>query len=67
MNEAYKSGATLATAMAAKLGTHEGSEGHPINFERSGDYHRMVRWYASVTYRQAFCEGYRDRWKELTG
>ncbi len=40
MSDAYKDGYLLAAGMAAKVGKHDGSEGHPINFERSGDYHR---------------------------
>ena len=39
MSEAYKDGYLLAAVMAAKVGKHEGSEGHPVNFERSGAYH----------------------------
>ena len=63
MSEAYKDGYLLAAAMAAKVGKHEGSEGHPINFERSGDYHRYMSKYVFDAYRREFARGYREGWK----
>ncbi len=62
--DAHKDGHLLATAIASKLGTHEGSEGHPINFERSGEYHRYLARYVFDEYRVKFAEGYRDGWRE---
>ena len=64
MNEAFKDGSLLAAAMAAKVGKHEGSEGHPINFERSGDYHRYMGKYVFEAFRREFAKGYREGWKE---
>ena len=55
-------GSAWAKTMAAKLGTHEGSEGHPVNFERSGEWHKLVQRFASESYRRAFIEGYRTAW-----
>jgi len=60
----YKDGHLLATTIAAKLGRHEGSEGHPINFERSGEYHRYLKRYVFDAFREQFAQGYRDGWKE---
>ena len=64
----YKDGHLLAITIAAKLGRHEGSEGHPVNFERSGEYHRYLKRYVFDAFREQFAQGYRDGWKEgLTG
>ena len=59
----YQDGRLLAVTLAAKLGTHEGSEGHPINFERSGEYHRYMKRYVFSDFRRQFAEGYRAGWK----
>ncbi len=57
-------GILLATSIAGKMGKHEGSEGHPINFERSGEYHRYMERYVFEDHRRQFAQGYRDGWKE---
>lgn len=59
----HADGHLLATTIAAKLGVHEGSEGHPINFERSGEYHRYLSRYVFDEFRRQFTQGYRDGWK----
>jgi hypothetical protein len=64
MSEAYKDGYLLAAAMAAKVGKHDGSEGHPINFERSGDYHRYMSKFVFEAHRADFASGYRDGWSD---
>jgi len=64
MSDAYKDGYLLAAGMAAKVGKHDGSEGHPINFERSGDYHRYMRKYVFDDHKDDFAKGYRHGWKE---
>lgn len=63
----HADGRALASALAAKLGTHEGSEGHPINFERSGEYHRYLSRYVFSDFRVQFADGYREGWKLACG
>ncbi len=60
----HADGHLLATAISAKLGKHEGSPGHPINFERSGEYHRYMKRYVFQAHREQFAQGYRDGWKD---
>ncbi len=59
----HADGHLLATTIAAKMGTHEGSEGHPINFERTGEYHRYLGRYVFDEFRRQFAQGYREGWK----
>jgi len=59
----HADGHLLATTIAAKLGTHEGSEGHPVNFERSGEFFRYLDRYVFDDFRRQFTQGYRDGWK----
>ena len=61
----YRDGQVLADAMAHKLGKHEGSEGHPVNFERSGDFHRYLKRYIFDAHRDEFILGYREQWRAI--
>ena len=59
----YTHGYSFGKSMVFKLGKHEGSEGHPVNFERTGEFHQMKRQYERGRPRELFVEGYRQAWE----
>jgi len=62
----YTTGYALGKSMKFKLGSHEGSEGHPVNFERTGEFHQMKKQYPAGPRQDDFVEGYRDAWVDYT-
>ena len=65
-NSPYTTGYSLGKSMKFKLGSHEGSEGHPVNFERTGEFHQMKRQFPTGPRQDEFVEGYRDAWVDYT-
>ena len=63
MNSPFTTGYSLGKSMLFKLGRHEGSEGHPINFERTGEFHQMKQQFTDPEQQDLFVEGYRSAWK----
>jgi len=61
-NSPFTAGYAFGKSMAFKLGRHEGSEGHPINFERTGEFHQMKKQFKEKDQR-LFVDGYRQAWK----
>ena len=64
MNSPFTTGYAFGKSMLFKLGRHEGSEGHPINFERTGEFHQMKQQFNDPSQQALFVEGYRSAWKE---
>jgi hypothetical protein len=62
-NSPFTTGYALGKSMGFKLGRHEGSEGHPINFERTGEFHQMKQQFQDPEKQALFVEGYRSAWK----
>ena len=65
-NSPYTTGYAFGKSMKFKLGDHEGSPGHPINMERSGDFHKMKAQFAKGPRQDDFVEGYRDAWTDYS-
>ena len=63
MNAPFKIGYSFGKTMVFKLGRHEGSEGHPVNFERTGEFHQMKQQFTDPSQQALFVEGYRSAWK----
>jgi len=63
MNAPFTTGYSFGKAMLFKLGRHEGSEGHPVNFERTGEFHQMKQQFTDPSQQALFVEGYRSAWK----
>ena len=61
-NSPFTAGYALGKSMAFKLGRHEGSEGHPINFERTGEFHQMKKQFKGKD-QSLFVDGYRQAWR----
>ena len=64
MNSPFTTGYSLGKSMLFKLGRHEGSEGHPVNFERTGEFHQMKQQFIEPSKQALFVEGYRYAWWE---
>ena len=62
-NSPFTTGYALGKSMLYKLGRHEGSEGHPVNFERTSEFHQMRKQFAEKELQDLFVEGYRSAWK----
>ena len=60
-NSPFTAGYSFGKAMLHKLGDHEGSEGHPINFERTGEFHSMKNQFPEGK-QGDFVDGYRQAW-----
>ena len=63
LNSPFTTGYAFGKSMVFKLGKHEGSEGHPVNFERTGEFHQMRKQFDEGEPRDLFTEGYRTAWK----
>ena len=61
MASPFTTGYWFGKAMLCKLGGHEGSEGHPINFERTGEFHKMKNQFPAES-QGKFVDGYRQAW-----
>ena len=63
LNSPFTTGYAFGKSMLFKLGRHEGSEGHPINFERTGEFHQMKKQFDEGEPQDKFVEGYRSAWQ----